>query len=64
MNKITWTPDKIEKAIEKLTYYFEVHGVGEVIMQCDDALIEAPELLADIADDILKEGEGIIYIED
>jgi hypothetical protein len=32
-----------------------------MIMQDDDALIEALNLLADIVDDILIEGEGIIF---
>lgn len=61
MRTITWTPEKKEKAIEMLTEYFEKYGCGEVIMQSDDAIINAPELLADIADDVLIEGEGIIY---
>jgi hypothetical protein len=61
MTKIIWTPEKKEAAIEKLTKYFEEHGIGEMIMQDDDALIEAPEVLADIADDVLIEGEGIIF---
>ena len=59
--EIKWTPEKKEAAIEKLTEYFKRHGIGEMIMQDDDALIEAPDLLADIADDILIEGEGIIF---
>ena len=62
--KIFWTPEKKEAAIQKLTTYFEKHGVGECIMQSDEALIEAPEILSDIADDILKENEGIIYEEE
>lgn len=64
MNKINWTEEKKERAISKLTKYFEEHGVGECICQSDDAIIEAPSLLADIADDILIEGEGIIYEEE
>lgn len=59
--EIKWTPEKKEAAIGKLTEYFKRHGIGEMIMQDDDALIEAPDLLADIADDILIEGEGIIF---
>lgn len=58
---ITWTPEKKEKAIQALTDYFSQHGVGECIMQSDEALIEAPELLADIADKILLDKEGIVY---
>jgi hypothetical protein len=51
--RVVWTQEKKDKAIEKLTKYFEQHGIGEMIMQDDDALIEAPEVLAEIADDIL-----------
>ena len=58
---ITWTEKKKEKAIKLLTGYFAKHGVGECIMQSDDSLIEAPELLADIADSVLVDGEGIIF---
>lgn len=64
MYEIKWTPEKKEAAIEKLTEYFKQHGPGECIMQSDDGLIEAPEVLADIADSILVEGEGIEYIDD
>lgn len=63
MIQITWTKDKKEKAINMLTKYFEKYGNGECIMQGDNALIEAPELLANIADDILVDGEGIIFKE-
>jgi hypothetical protein len=62
--EIIWTPDKKEKAIEIITRFLESHGPGEVIMQDDDAQINAPSLLADIADDVLIEGEGINYIGD
>ena len=64
MIQVTWTQEKKEKAIEMLTGYFEKYGTGESIMQGDDALIEAPELLASIADDVLIDGIGIIYKED
>jgi hypothetical protein len=30
-------------------------------MQDDDAIIESPEVLSEIADEILIEGEGIFY---
>jgi hypothetical protein len=60
---IKWTDDKKEKAINKLTEYFGKHGPGECIMQDDDSIIEAPDYMAYIADVILKEGEGIIYID-
>jgi hypothetical protein len=62
--RVVWTQEKKDKAIEKLTEYFEKYGIGEMIMQDDDALIEAPEVLADIADDILIDREGIIFIDD
>lgn len=58
---INWTEEKKEQAIKVLTEYYQKYGVGECIMQNDDALIEAPELLADIADEVLIEKEGIIY---
>jgi hypothetical protein len=59
--RVVWTQEKKDKAIEKLTEYFEKYGIGEMIMQNDDALIEAPEVLAEIADDILIYREGIIF---
>lgn len=59
--KITWTPEKKEAAIQKITKYLEGYGPGECICQGDNAIIEAPEILADIADDILIEGEGLIW---
>jgi hypothetical protein len=62
--RVVWTQEKKDKAIEKLTEYFEKYGIGEMIMQDDDALIEAPEVLADIADEILIDREGIIFIDD
>lgn len=62
MRRITWTQEKKDKAIEMLTKYFEKYGIGECIMQSDSALIDAPELLADIADDVLIDGDGIVYI--
>lgn len=61
--RVEWTSEKKEAAIAKLTDFYERHGHGECIMQSDDPLLEAPELLSVIADDILKEGEGINYID-
>jgi hypothetical protein len=61
--RVEWTPEKKEAAIAKLTDFYERYGPGECIMQSDNPIIEAPELLSDIADDILKEGEGINYID-
>lgn len=65
-NKITWTEEKKNKTIQKLTDWFEIYGYGECIMQSDEAIISAPELLSDIADDILIYGEGIapVYNEE
>lgn len=64
MHIVIWTDEKKERAISMLTKYFEKYSAGEVIMQSDNALIEAPEILSDIVDEILIEGEGIIYKED
>lgn len=63
MYKIIWTEDKKRRAINMLTEYFQLYGKGESIMQGDQALLDAPELLADIADDILED-EGFQYIEE
>jgi hypothetical protein len=64
MLKVTWTQEKKDKAIEILTKYFEKYGIGECIMQSDNALIDAPEVLSNIADDILINGEGLVYISE
>lgn len=61
---IIWTDEKKEKAIELLTKYFEKYGPGECIAQGDNALIEAPEVMCEIVDDILIEHEGLVYIND
>ena len=58
--KVIWTEEKKNKAISVLTKYFEEHGIGEQIMQSDSAIVEAPEALSDIVDDILIYGEGIV----
>ena len=63
MYTINWTEEKKDRAINMLTKYFEKHGLGECIMQNDDAIISAPDLLADIADEVLIDGEGIIFNE-
>lgn len=47
---INWTDELKAKAIERLTEYLSKYGYGESIMQDDNAQIEAPELLSDIAD--------------
>lgn len=60
MYKINWTPALKKRAIQEITDYLLVHGTGECIMQSDDAIIEAPEVLSNIAD-----YEGLVeYIED
>jgi hypothetical protein len=59
--QIIWTEEKKAKAIEMLTKYFEEYGSGESIMQSDFALIASPELLSNIADEVLVEGQGILF---
>jgi rRNA-processing protein FCF1 len=61
MYKIIWTDKKKNEAIQMLTKYFEKYGIGESIQQNDDAILEAVNLLVDIADDILIDNYGIIY---
>lgn len=61
--KIVWTPEKKEAAIEKISQYLAKYGPGECIMQGDNAIIEAPEVMAEIADEILIDGEGLVYNE-
>lgn len=61
--KINWTEDKAQRAIHILTDYFKKYGYGECIAQNDDAIIDSTHILSYIADDILIEGEGIIYNE-
>jgi len=64
MYTINWTEEKKDIAINMLTKYFEEHGIGECIMQSDNAIISAPDLLSDIADKVLIDGEGIIFNEE
>lgn len=49
------TPEMHKKVFDKVLDYFKKHEAfhGEVIMQCDDTIIDAPNVLADIADDII-----------
>ena len=61
MNKVIWTQEKKDRAIQAITKYLEVHGPAECIMQSDEALIEAPEVLSFIADGILVYGVGLVY---
>jgi hypothetical protein len=49
--------DEIKQAVfDRVMKYFVKHEAfhGEVIMQMDDPIIDAPTVLADIADDIIK----------
>ncbi len=64
MYTIKWTEEKKDKAIKILTKYFEKYGVGECIMQNDNAIIYASELLSEIADDVLVEGDGVNWNEE
>ena len=64
MIQVNWTQEKKDRALERLTQYFEKYGIGETIMQSDNAIIEAPEILSSIADDILIDGEGIVYVSE
>lgn len=45
-----------EEVFEAITDWMIKHGAysGEHVMQCDRCVIGAPELLADIIDDIIK----------
>lgn len=51
-----WTDEKKEAVIKALEKWIIKHRAvaGEVIMQNDDCLIEAPDLISDIVDDIIK----------
>lgn len=64
MIQVNWTQEKKDKTIQLLTTYFQKYGGGESIAQRDNAQIEAIELMCQIADDILLDGEGIIYIQE
>jgi len=56
--KVTWeeTPEKIKAVYDKVVDFFKKHESfsGECIMQSDAPIIESPELLSDIADDIME----------
>ncbi len=45
-----------DKVFERVMEYYRKHEqfIGEGIMQCDDPIIDAPNVLADIADDIIQ----------
>jgi hypothetical protein len=61
--KVVWTEEKKVQAINLITDFFERHGHGELFMQSDNPIIEAPQVLANIADNVLGD-KGIIYVED
>ena len=50
------TPELKEKVYQAVLDYYKKHQAyaGEVIMQDDNCIINAPEVLANIADDIFK----------
>lgn len=54
--EIIWTPQKKILVLEAIEKWIREHDAtaGEVIMQSDDCIISAPELLSDIVDDIIK----------
>ena len=49
------TDDMKDKIFERLIKYYSKYGYsGEVIHQCDDAIIYAPDVLSDICDNIIE----------
>lgn len=50
------TPQLKEEVFERCLNWFIKHKAfaGEVIMQSDEPLIDAPDLMADLADDVFK----------
>lgn len=50
------TPELIKAIYDKIIKYYKTHEnfSGEGIMQSDDCIIDAPSLLCDIADDLIK----------
>lgn len=50
------TPEIHKKVFDKLIEFYNKHHAwnGETICQSDDPIIHAPELLADIVDDIIQ----------
>lgn len=50
------TPELKEKVYQAVLEYYKKHQsyAGEVIMQSDDCQIDAPSVLAEIADEIFK----------
>ena len=58
------TPEMKEAVFKAVMNYFQAHKAfhGEVIMQSDACIIDAPSVMAYIADDIIK--FKVIYKED
>lgn len=54
--KIEWTDEKRKAVCDEIEKWINKYGAGagEVIMQSDNCLIYAPELLSDLVDDIIK----------
>ena len=53
---ISWTQEKKDLVINAIENWIRKYHAtaGEVIMQSDDCIISAPDLLSDIIDDIIK----------
>jgi hypothetical protein len=49
-------PEMHKKVFDAVLNYFKKHHAfhGEVIMQCDNTIIDAPNVLSNIADNIMK----------
>ena len=54
--KIVWTQAKKDKVCKRLEEWIIKHFAvaGEIICQSDDCLISAPDMLADLVDDVIK----------
>jgi len=54
--EINWTTEKKKAVIKKLEEWIIKHEatLGEIILQSDECIITAPELLSDLVDDIIK----------
>jgi hypothetical protein len=56
MLRIDWTPEKKDAVVMAIDRWLKKHNAwgGEMIMQDDDCQIEAPVLISDLVDDIIK----------
>ncbi len=55
--EINYSPEVAQQVLDKVIKWMENHTAstsGEGIHQDDDCIIDAPELISDIVDDILK----------